>query len=48
MGIDVKLNGDILIHLNIELLDALLAKNAKNTTLGILPRNFDDIILRHP
>ena len=48
MGIDVELNGDILIHLNIVLLDAVLAEDAEDATFGIGSGNFDDIVLRHP
>lgn len=48
MGIDVELHGQVLIHLDIELLDAVLAEETEHATLGVLSRNFNDIVLRHP
>lgn len=48
MGIDIELNGQILSLLNIELLDAVFAKEAEHTLTGILTGDFDDILLRHP
>ena len=48
VGIDIERDGDIFTHLDIELLDTVFAKNAKNTFPGELSRNFDNIILRHP
>jgi len=48
MGINIELNGDILIQLDIVLLDTVFAEDTENATLGILPRDFNDIVLRHP
>jgi hypothetical protein len=48
MGIDVELDGQILTLLDIELLDAVLAKEAEHTLAGILTGDLDDILLRHP
>ncbi len=48
MGIYIELYGHILVHLNIELLDAVLAENAEKHLTGILTRNFKNIVLRHP
>ena len=48
MGVDIELNGHVLVHLKIKLLDAVFAENAEDTTSGILSGNFDNIILRHP
>ena len=48
MGINIKLYGQILTILNVELTDAILSKDAEYATLRILSWNFDYIILRHP
>ena len=48
MGIDIELNREILTLLDVELLDAVLAEDTEKTLAGILTRNLDDIILRHP
>ncbi len=48
MGINIELNGDILIQLDIVLLDTVFAEDTENAALGILPRDFNDIVLRHP
>ena len=48
MGIYIKLNRHILIHLDIELLDAVFTKNTEHATLGILTRDLNNIVLRHP
>ena len=45
MSINIEANGDILTHLNVKLLDAVLAKKAEYATPGELSGNFDDIIL---
>ena len=45
MGINIELDGDVLVHLKVKLLDTVLAKNAKYATLGVLSRNLDYIIL---
>ena len=45
MGVDVELNGDILVHLNVKLLDTILAKNAEDATSRELSGDLDDIIL---
>jgi len=45
VSINVELNGDILVHLNVKLLDAVLAKKAEYATPGELSGNFDNIIL---
>ena len=48
VGIDIELDGDILVHLDIELLDPVFPKNAEHATLGILARDLYHIVLRHP
>ena len=48
MGVDIKLHGDIFTLLDIELLDAILSEDTEKTLAGILTRNFDHIVLRHP
>jgi len=48
MGIDIELDGDILVHLKVKLLDTILAEDTEDATLGILTGNLDDIVLRHP
>jgi hypothetical protein len=45
MGIDIERNGDILTHLDIELLDAIFTENTEDTLLGILTGNLYDIVL---
>ena len=47
-GIDIELDRDILTILNIELFDAVFTKDIEDTTSGILARNFNHILLRHP
>ena len=48
MGINIKRYGDVLTHLNIKLLDAVFTKDTEQTLAGILSRDFNDIVLRHP
>ena len=48
MGINVKLYGNILTILYIELLDTVFAKDSEHTTTRILAGNLDNIVLRHP
>lgn len=48
MSIDIELNREIFTLLDVELLDAVLAEDTEKTLAGILTRNLDDIILRHP
>ena len=48
VGIDIELDGHILTILDIELLDAVFAKETEDTLAGILTGNLDDILLRHP
>jgi len=48
MGINIKLNGQILAVLNVELLDPVFAKEAEDTSAGELTRHLYDILLRHP
>ncbi len=45
MCIDIKLNGDVFAHLDIELFDAVLAENTEHTFFGILTWHFDNIFL---
>ena len=47
-GINIKLYRQILTLLDIELLDAILTENVKQTTLRILSRYLQDIFLSHP
>ena len=48
MSINIKLNSQILALLNIKLLDTIFTENTEKTLTGILTRNFDNVILRHP
>ena len=45
MGINIELDGDVLVHLKVKLLDTVFAENAEYATLGVLSRNLDYIIL---
>ncbi len=48
MGINIEGHRVVLSHLNIKLLNTVLAENTEDTTTGVLPRDFNNIILRHP
>ena len=48
MCVDVELDGHVLVHLNVKLLDTVFAENPEDATARILSWNFNDIILRHP
>jgi len=48
MSVDIKLHSEIFTLLDIELLDAIFSEDTEKTFTGILARNFDDIVLRHP
>lgn len=48
MGVDIELDSHVLVHLEVKLLDAIFAKDAEDAALGILSRNLNHIILRHP
>ncbi len=48
MGVYIELNGQLLVHLNIKLLDAILTKNTEHTLARISSWYFDYILLRHP
>ena len=48
MSVDVELNSKVFSLLDVELLDAVFAEDAEKTLAGILTRNFDNVILRHP
>ena len=48
VGVDIELDGDILVHLNIELLNPVFSENTEHATLRILTRDFNHIVLRHP
>ena len=45
MSIDIERYGDVLTHLDVELLDTVLTENAEHTFLGILTWYFDNILL---
>ena len=47
-SIDIELNGDVLAHLDIELLDAVLTEDVEYHFARVLARYFDDIFLSHP
>ena len=48
MGVDIELYGQILALLDIELLDTIFTEDTEEALAGILARDFNDIILRHP
>ncbi len=48
MSIYVERYGHVFTHLNIELFDAVFTEHTEYTLLGVLSRNFNHIILRHP
>ena len=48
MGINIELNGHILVHLNVKLFDAVFTEDSENATTGELSRNLNHIVLRHP
>ena len=48
MRVNIELDSDILIHLNVELFNAVFTKNTEYATSWILPWHFDNIVLRHP
>ena len=48
VGINIELDGDILTILNVELTNAVFAKNTEHHATRILAGDFQHVILRHP
>ena len=48
MSVNIKLDGDVLTHLDVKLFNTILTKNTEKTFFRILAWYFNDIILRHP
>ena len=48
MCVDVEADCQVFAHLNVKLLDTILAKDAEETLVGILSWYLNHILLRHP
>ncbi len=48
MGINIERHCQFFTHLYIELVEAVFTKDRENASTGILPRDFDNEILRLP
>ena len=48
MGINIKGDGHVFVHLNVKLLDTVFTEETEDTLTGILTGHLDDIFLRHP